>query len=425
MRRIPNGFAFDDLRVDGAHLDARIDGRATQSAADLGLSVTIDELRRVDERVSSGRAAVTARLSGSLERPDVTGTATLTDVRALSRAIPRLVIGLDAKDVTGALDASLTLDGQVSGKPATGTLHLAKPPEGGWLLDRLDVDIGSVALDGNIRLGPDLLAQGEISLSGSNFDDLSPLVLTKLDGALDARISLTARNGGQDATVTANGSRFAVADVTVRDFDTRLAVSDLYRRPVIDGTVTADAVTAAGQTYRTVRLVAEGTPEASRFTASAVGQGFNLDAQGRVVPGDATRIELATFSARRGGRRLALAQPATITLQGGAVTLSGVVIAADQGRVALSGTVGDRLDLSVDIRNLPLQAAEIVVPGLGLAGTVNGNAAIGGTLDNPGGTYRLNVSGLATPRPVRPACRRSALRRKGALPTSVQASMPA
>ncbi|MDP8920384.1 MAG: translocation/assembly module TamB domain-containing protein, partial [Pseudomonadota bacterium] len=397
VRRIPNGFAFEDLRVDGAHLDARVDGRATQSAADLGLNITIDELRRVDERISAGRAAVTARLSGSLEHPDVTGTATLTDVRALGRAIPRLAINLDAKDVTGALDAALTLDGQVSGKPATGTVHLAKPPEGGWLLDRLDIDIGSVALDGNLRLGPDQLAQGEISLSGSNFDDLSPLVLTKLDGALNAVVSLTVRNGGQDVAITANGSRFAVADVTVRDFEARLAVADVYRRPVIDGTVTADALTAAGQTYRTVRLVAEGTPEASRFTASAVGQGFNLDAQGRVVPGDATRIELASFSARRGGRRLALAQPATITLQGGDVTLSNVVIAADQGRVAVSGTVGNRLDLSVDIRSLPLQAAEIVVPGLGLAGTVNGSATIAGTLDNPGGTYRLNVSGLATP----------------------------
>jgi len=186
MRRIPNGFAFESLRVDGAHLDARIDGRATQSAADLGLDVTIDELQHVDRRISAGRANLSARLSGSLERPNVNGTATLTDVRALNRSIPRLAVNLDAKDVTGALDATLALDGQVDGKPATGSLHLARPGDGGWLLDRLDIDIGSVALTGNVRLSADQLAQGEIALSGSNFDDLSPLVLTKLDGALDA-----------------------------------------------------------------------------------------------------------------------------------------------------------------------------------------------------------------------------------------------
>jgi translocation and assembly module TamB len=142
--------------------------------------------------------------------------------------------------------------------------------------------------------------------------------------------------------------------------------------------------------------VAEGTPDASRFTASATGQGFNLDAQGRVVPGDATQIELATFTARRGGRRLALAQPATIALQDGSVALSDVVIAADQGRVALSGTVGDRLDLTIEIRNLPLQTAEIIVPNLGLAGTVNGSSKITGTTSDPSGTYRLTLSGLAT-----------------------------
>ncbi len=396
VRRIPNGFAFDDFRIDGAHLDARVDGRATQSAADLGLDVTIDELRHVDERVTAGRANLVARLLGSLERPDVTGRATLTDVRALGRSIPRLALDLNARDVTGAIDAALTLDGQVDGKPATGSLHLAKPPEGGWLLDRLDLDIGSVALDGNLRLGTDQLAQGEISLSGSNFDDLSPLVLTKLDGALEAVVSLSVRDGGQDARITARGARFAVADISVRDFDTRLTVQDLYRRPMIDGTVSAAALTAGGQTYQDVRFVAEGTPTASRFTASATGQGFNLDAQGRVVPGDATRIELASFTARRGGRRLSLAQPATITLQDGSIALSNLVIAADQGRVAVSGTVGERLDLTLDIRNLSLQVADIVVPNLGLAGTLNGSAAVTGTTSNPTGTYRLNVAGLAT-----------------------------
>ena len=396
LRRIPNGFAFNDFRIDGAHLDARVDGQATQSAADLGLDVTIDELRHVDERVTAGRATLAARLTGSLERPDVNGTATLTDVRALGRSIPRLALDLNARDVTGALDAALTLEGRVDDKPATGSLHLAKPPEGGWLLDRLDIDIGSVALTGNLRLGADQLAQGEISLIGSNFDDLSPLVLTKLDGALDAVVTFGVRGGGQDVQVTARGARFSAADIAVRDFDTRLTVQDLYRRPVIDGTITAASVSAGGQTYRDVRLIAEGTPDASRFTASATGQGFNLDAQGRVVPGDATRIELASLNARRGGRRLALAQPATIVLQDGAVTLSNVVIAADQGRVALSGTIGDRLDLNVDIRNLPLQTAEIVVPNLGLAGTANGSAAITGTTSNPSGTYRLTLSGLAT-----------------------------
>jgi translocation and assembly module TamB len=165
---------------------------------------------------------------------------------------------------------------------------------------------------------------------------------------------------------------------------------------MIDGNVSAEALTAGGQTYRTVRFVADGTPDASRFTASAVGQGFNLDAQGRLVPGDATRIELASFTARRGGRRLALAQPAAIILQNGAVTLSDLVIAADQGRIAISGTVSDRLDLSVDVRSLPLQVADIVVPNLGLAGTVNGNASIGGTMEAPTGNYRVNVSSLAT-----------------------------
>jgi translocation and assembly module TamB len=397
VRRVPGGFAFDNLRVEGAHLDARIDGRATQSTADLGLDVAIDELRHLDERISRGKATLAARLSGSLEKPNVQGTATLTGIRALGRSIPRIAIILDAKDVTGALNATLTLDGQVDEKPASGTLTIAKTPGGGWLLDRLDIDIGSVGLTGNLRIGSDQLAQGEIALSGSDFDDLSPLLLTKLDGALDAVIRLSTRDGRQDAEVTAKGSRLSVADITVRDFETRLAMTDLYQRPTIDGVVQAEALTAGGQTFRTVRLVAESSSEATRFTASATGQGFNLDAQGRLVPGDVTRIEIATFTARRGGRRLVLAQPATIAIQNGTATISNLVIAADRGRIAVSGTIGDRLDLSLDIRSLQLQTAEIFTPNLGLAGTVNGRATIGGTPEDLNGTYELIVSGFISP----------------------------
>ncbi|WP_445504546.1 translocation/assembly module TamB domain-containing protein [Microvirga sp. G4-2] len=396
VRRIPDGFAFENFRVDGAHLDARADGRATQRTADLGLDITIDELRHVDPRIAAGRADVAARLSGSLEKPDVKATATLAEVRALNRPIPRLVVTLDAKDVTGALDAALNLEGQVGARAANGTAHLARLAVGGWLLDRLNVNVGSVSLNGDLRIGSDRLAQGRISVSGSSLDDLSPLLLMKLDGSVETDITLNAPDGRQDISIVARGSRVAVASVTVQDFNARLTVSDLYARTVIDGVIQADALSAAGQTFRTVRLTAEGSPVASNITASAVGQGFDLNAQARVVPGDAMRIELASFTARRGGRRLALAQPAIISLQNGTATISGLVIAADHGRVGVSGTVGKRLDLSVDIRNLSLQTAEIAVPNLGLTGIVNGSASVGGEAGNPSGTYDLRIVGLAT-----------------------------
>lgn len=397
LRRIPGGFAFENFRVNGAHLDARADGRATQSMADLGLTIAVDELKHVDARIGSGRANVTARLSGSLDKPDVTATATLLDVRALDRPIPRLTLQVDAKDITGALQAAIALDGQVGSKAATGTMHVARPDDGGWLLDRLNVSVGSVALNGNLRIGADQLAQGRLSLSGGKLDDLTPLVLTKLDGSVEAEIAFNAVNGGQDASVTAKGSRLVVAATSVRDFEARLAVSDIYRHPVIDGTVQADALTAGGQTFSSVRLVAEGTPDASRFTASASGQGFDLDAQGRVIPGDTIRIELASFKAQRGNRRLALAQPTTISLQNGTASINRLVIAADQGQVSVSGTVGNKVDLSVDIRSLPLQIAELAVPNLGLAGTVNGNASITGEASNLSGAYNVRVTGLVAP----------------------------
>jgi translocation and assembly module TamB len=166
---------------------------------------------------------------------------------------------------------------------------------------------------------------------------------------------------------------------------------------VVDGTVQASELTAGGQTFRSVRLASEGTPEASRFTASAQAQGFDLDAAGRLVPGDVNRLELATFQARRGGRRIALAQPAALAFRGGEVTIESLVVAVEGGRLSAQGRAGERLDLSLDIRALPLSAAEIFVPGLGLSGTLQGTATVTGTPADPAGRYDLSLSRIVAP----------------------------
>ena len=164
---------FDDLRLDGAHAGARLNGAAGHDRADVTILATVPDLAYADRRLS-GRARIDARMTGTLDRPDVTARATVTDARALNRPIPRLVLDATVKDALGAMDAVVSLDGEIDGKPARGSIHALRRADGGAVLDPVDVAIGSVAIRGNAVLDAANLADGRLTVAARDLGE--PLV---------------------------------------------------------------------------------------------------------------------------------------------------------------------------------------------------------------------------------------------------------
>jgi translocation and assembly module TamB len=397
LSQVYDGYAFEGARLEGAEIVARLEGRATARLADAKLVVDLKDLATFDPKLA-GRALLDGRLTGTLEKPDLTATLTASEARALGRPVRDLRIETAVKDFTGALDGTLRLSGDVAGKPLRGDAHLARPALDAWRLDRLAFQLGSVALDGDVALDArTLLTQGALTLSAGNLDDLSPLALTPLAGALDATVTLSRDGGRQDAAIRAKGGSLRVGEIGLSRLDADLTGRDLTGRPVIDGRVNADRLVAAGQSLDTIRLAATGGPNASDITLSAKARGFDLDGAARLVPGERTRIELARFSAARGGDRLALAGPASVTLDAGTALIENLVVAAGSGRVSLSGRAGRDLDLKLGIRSLPLALARIASPSLALTGTLDGEADLRGSASRPEGRYAFTVARLVTP----------------------------
>ncbi|KAA2236039.1 translocation/assembly module TamB domain-containing protein [Salinarimonas soli] len=399
VRRLPDGFAVEGLRVNGANVEAVLDGRATAADADLGLRLSIPDLARLDPAIQAGRARVEARLTGGLDRPDVTATARLQNVRALDRPIPRLDLEVRGTDLTGALSARVSLDGEVSGKRAAGRLAIARPsPSGPLRLDDLDLAIGSVTLRGGVGVGPDGLATGQVALKAGNLDDLSPLVLTRLAGSIDAAVALSVREGVQVARIDAKGARLRLGTTELRALTADVEARDPLGQPRIDGRIAAESLAVAGQTFSRVRLEAQSRGASTAFDVTGAAQGFDLEARGTLTPaGTGNRVDLAAFQARRGAQRLSLANPASLVLDRGSVRIADLTLALGSGRLTVAGTAGAALDLDVRAVRVPLAAAEIVSPGLGLSGTLDGTARVTGTAASPTGTYQLAIQGLVAP----------------------------
>lgn len=397
VRLTPTGdYVAENLRLTGESANARLDGTLGQESAALDITAQVADLKRADERLS-GRADLVGRVTGGLAHPGATATLTVANASALGRPVPRLALDVVASDVTGALDARVKLDGEIDRKPARGALHLAKPGDGRYVLDGVDVTIGSVTARGGVALDAQNLASGQLTVAAKNLDDLSPLVLHKLAGSLDADLALDAANGGQNGRVKAHAERVSAYGATLDRLDADLGVTDAYRRPVIAGSVAVDEAAVAGERISRVRFNAQGTPQASDVTLTARARGFDLDAKARVVPGDKLRIELTQLGAVRDGRRLGIGSPATFTIVDGGVDIRNFALALGAGRLTVEGTAGSRLDLKAAARGVPLSAVDIVAPGLGLAGTFEGDATIAGTASAPTGEYRARVNGLAAP----------------------------
>ncbi len=388
-------YTFSGLKVAGQHATFTADGPLGQNASNLKLALALPDLKRADPRLS-GRADVDAEITGPLKQLDAKARIALANATALARPIPRLAIDAVVKDLQGALDSHITLSGEVDAKPATGTIALNRQPDDGWNLSQLALAIGSVRVDGAVTLDPSSRAAGRLTLAARNLDDLSALALTKFGGQLDADITLTTPEGRQNIDLTARGSRLAGPSVAIDKLDATIGAKDIYGHPMLDAAIAIDRAFAAGETISTIRFDSKGAPDASAFTLSANARGFALKGAGKLVPGEPLKLEIASFDARRDGRAITLANPATFSFPASGVEIAGLALAIDHGRVTLDGKAGDTLDLRFAARDVPLSAARIAAPGLDLSGTLNAQAQIQGRPDALSGPWSVKIARLAT-----------------------------
>ena len=396
-RMTPNGgFGFSNLVASGRNATARLDGDYRSGKADVSATVEIPQAKTIDPRVD-GKVALVARLTGA---PDDLGArlkATLGVGRLMDRKTTGVALTAEASHLMGPLDARGSLTGDVDGQPLSGSAHVAKGADGGWTLDELALSLASARLSGALAIGSDRLATGEIAFGAKNLDDLSPLVLTKLGGALQARVTASADGGKQSATIVADSDRMSVGDNRLEGLKVDLTVADLWDARAIEGVARLARAEIAGESIGDVRIKATAGVDFSDLDVSGAVRGLAVKARGRLFGGTPARLELASLSAEGHGRRIGLAHPATFRYDDAGLDIQNFALAVDQGRLTVVGHAGARLDLKVTANALPLAAADLFSPGLGLSGVATGEATIGGTMADPTGDWRLRLAQVSAP----------------------------
>lgn len=390
-----DGFSFQNLQVTGANASARVDGAATAEKSDVTASIDAPDLSKADAR-AAGRGEFIGHLTGPLAHPNARAQLSIRQGALLGRPVRLDLVG-EAADLTGALDANVNLNGEIDRKPAYGSLHVARTKAGGVALDGIDLRIGSMLAQGGVALEARKLATGQFTVRADDLDDLSPLLLHKVSGTLDAKATLSGVDGRQNAALQANVKRLEGLGARIDRLTADLAVTDVYESPSIAGDLAVDEAHIGGEIFSSIRLSAKGGREASDMTLTAAGRGLNFNGRARLVAASPPRLEVASFDVARGGNKVGLAGPATLTFKDNGVDLGAMAINIGGGRLTLEGRAGSKLDLKAAVRAIPLSAAELASPGLGLSGRLDGEATLGGAAAAPTGAYSVKIAGLTAP----------------------------
>jgi translocation and assembly module TamB len=390
------GFGFTDLLASGARGSARLNGDFGRDKVDLNASIDAPQASILDPRVS-GKAQIVATLTGVPDDLNASVKATLSEGRLLDRKTTGLTFEANVSHITGQVEANASASGDIDGHNLKGSAHVAKTADGGWRVDNLALNLASARLAGNVVFGPDQLANGELSFSATNLDDLSPLVLTKMSGALQAKVSASVADGRQAVAIAASSDRMTVGANRFEGLKIDLNIGDLWGARSVSGLARLARAEVAGQTISDIKLTATGRGDSSDLDFTGSVFGFALTAHGRLSGGPPIRFDLTTFAAQRAGRKIALARPASMTYGSNGIDIQNLVLLVDSGRLSLSGHAGSTLDLRATANALPLAALDLVSPGLGASGTADGDATIRGTPGDPSGDWRIRLRQVSLP----------------------------
>ncbi len=392
-RKGAEDFAVRKLALEATGLALLADGTLSSTSADLETSVTLDDLKVVDPRLS-GKLDASAAFSGSLNDLGVAAKVAVPQGTAMGQKVEGLALDLTARSLTGNPAGDFKLDGRIAGKPAQGGGAFAMGENGAARLQGLDLAIGSVSAKGDLARGEDGLFAGKLALVAGNLADLSALALTEMAGRLNADVNLGTTNGVQTVAVKASADGVRAAGQSIGSARIDASVTDPTGRPVMNGNIDLNNVNA-GVSIPRARIVARGQGQGTSLQMDAVVDGMDVAGAAQLNhSANATQVRLERLRAARGRTAIATTGPANITINGGDVTIDRLALASGGGNITVAGRAGNTLDLNVDIRALPLNIVELAAQGLGLSGTLSGNARLRGAAARPDGTYNLQVNGL-------------------------------
>ncbi|QPC88714.1 translocation/assembly module TamB [Mesorhizobium sp. NBSH29] len=392
LARNEKGLTADRLRLFNDQVDFGANGTFASGAANFDIDAVLTDIGLLSEE-AAGRLVAKGRASGSDGLIGLNFSAAIADGSLAGKTVRDASLGFEGTLRDGAVDGQISGTGFLAGERVTLASALAFGKET-LSLSELDFTTAGTRLSGAVTRTPNKLFDGRLTLKSTDFSAAAALFLQQAKGALDADITLTPSfDDKQGATIKATASSLLINNIRFGSADIEATIDDLLGVPAVNGTISAARVSANGIDVATLKATAVRHLDATGIVASArLENGTTVDAEGALSPIEGGyRLGLDALKIAQGNLAARLLEPAAITVRGKDFSVDRLALDVGGGRVEAQGSVGDTLNLTVIIAELPLAIANTIKPDLRLGGRVNGSARIVGTRLAP--DIRFDLSG--------------------------------
>ncbi len=385
------------LKLEGRAFAVSADGRLAAKLAKFNWKLALNDFAAVMAG-GSGRLDAQGRVEGPLDKFAV--SADLSGELA-AKDLPRGPVSakLRLEGLPGAPSGELTARGWgLAGSPLELALAAQASADGLWRLTMARADWKSAhAKGGFVFPKSGGLPVGKIDLRVGDLGDLRPLLGQPLSGTVAATLETLAGNGRPSARLLLDASQAGLAGMaTVGQARLDLSVSDPVRKPLFDGWLKLDGI-SAGLLAGSAGLDLSGPLEALKLRLSArlpelAGAEMRLDSAAS-LDAKAMRLALAELQASWKDETLRLLAPARVDFNGG-VAVDRLRLGLRQAVLELAGLASPRLALAASLRDLPADLAALFAPGLAATGTLRADAQLGGTPARPTGNVEIEIKDL-------------------------------
>ena len=385
------------LAVNGKALAVTAQGGLSDQTLNADWTVALADLAAVTPSgvtpVLAGRVDAKGHAGGKLN--DLAVQADIdADLAAKGYTPGHIAAKIDATGLPSRPHATVDADGTLLDAPLTLALT-ADEANGAAKVDIAKASWKSLRGSGTASLTPPaLVPTGNLKLDLGRLADLQPLLGRPLTGQANA--TLDSDNNRAKLLLTVRDAALPGTAAISRAM-LNATVIDPNGHPAIDGTLTADGVSAGSARSISAKATAKGPIDAVGLTLAAdapdlAGGPAKLTTAGTL---DATgkTLALARMEASWKQQALRLLAPAKFAFADG-VAIDRLRLGFRQAVLTVAGSAGSKLDLTASLRNLPADIGTIIDPAYAADGVITADARLTGTSARPEGTIKLSATGV-------------------------------
>jgi translocation and assembly module TamB len=373
------------VQMEGAGFASDVQGSFRKGDLRYRLTLNLPDLARLAPTLD-GTLALTGDVSGPLGKAALTASGS-ANMATKGFARQRIAITLAAQDLPALTKARLALDGQLDRAPVAlhATLNGDKSRrvavDAKWrsLAAKADLSIAQSQVSGNARI-----ALGQLA-------DIAAFTGQAMQGTANVALTLKPQGGKSNAQLVADLRSLIVAGVSVQNATLRGDASDLFGKPVLNVSTTANGVTAQGFSgnaggdvhggFENLAITLHADMKDSTGAALTANTAAALDVTHK-------QLAVVTLTGAWRGVPLKLNAPVHIDFADG-LAFDRIAATLGHGSLTASGRVMPQLALTAAARGIALQDFQPFLPQQQLQGSFSADANLHGTIAAPAGQVSL------------------------------------